>query len=99
MFMADNHSKEVRSFNMSRIRSKNIKPEETERKSLFAAGFRYRKNDKRLLGCPDIVLKKYKVVIFINGCFWHGQTRCRNLVWPKSNVEYWQRNIIVLCLS
>ena len=89
----DNHSKEVRSFNMSRIRSKNTKPEEMVRKFLFAAGFRYRKNDKRLPGCPDTVFKKYKTVIFVNGCFWHGHTGCRYFIWPKSNAEYWRHKI------
>lgn len=89
----DNHSKEVRSFNMSRIRSKNTKPEEIVRKFLFSSGFRYRKNDQRLPGCPDIVLKKYKAVLFVNGCFWHGHTGCRYFTWPKSNTEYWQHKI------
>lgn len=89
----DNHSKEVRSFNMSRIRSKNTKPEEAVRKFLFAEGFRYRKNDKRLPGCPDIVLRKYNTVIFVNGCFWHGHTGCRYFVWPKSNTDYWVQKI------
>ena len=68
--MADTHSKEVRSVNMSHIRSKNTKPEELARKYLFSKGFRYRKNDKRLPGKPDIVLPKYKTVVFVNGCFW-----------------------------
>ena len=68
--MADNHSKEARSMNMSHIRSTNSKPEEIVRKYLFAEGFRYRKNVKKLPGCPDIVLPKYKTVIFVNGCFW-----------------------------
>lgn len=89
----DTHSKEVRSYNMSRIRSKNTKPEESVRKALFAAGFRYRKNDKRLPGRPDIVLPKYKTVIFVNGCFWHGHKGCRYFVWPKSNTDYWQSKI------
>ena len=71
--MADNHSKEARSMNMSHIRSTNSKPEEIVRKYLFAEGFRYRKNVKKLPGCPDIVLPKYKTVIFVNGCFWHKQ--------------------------
>jgi len=90
----DNHSKEIRSYNMSRIRSKNTKPEEVVRKALFAAGFRYRKNDKRYPGHPDIVLPKYKTVIFVNGCFWHGHEGCKYFVWPKSNTEYWQKKII-----
>ena len=86
--MADNHSKEIRSMNMSHIRSKNTKPEELVRKNLFANGFRYRKNVKALPGCPDIVLPKYKTVIFVNGCFWHKHD-CPRFVWPSSNQEYW----------
>ena len=91
--MADCHSKETRSYNMSRIRSKNTKPEEIVRKHLFSQGFRYRKNDSRLPGKPDIVLPKYKTVIFVNGCFWHGHTGCRYFVWPKSNVDFWKSKI------
>ena len=87
--MADNHSKEVRSYNMSRIRSKNTKPEELVRKYLFSKGLRYRKNDKRYPGHPDIVLPKYKTVIFVNGCFWHMHENCPGFVMPKSNLEYW----------
>ena len=68
----DNHDKATRSYNMSQIKSKNTKPEETVRKFLFSSGLRYRKNDKRYPGKPDIVLPKYKTVIFVNGCFWHG---------------------------
>lgn len=94
--MADNHSKEVRSMNMSRIRSTNSMPEEIVRKYLFSKGFRYRKNVKKLPGCPDIVLPKYKTVIFVNGCFWHKHD-CPRFVWPSSNQDYWipkiQRNI------
>ena len=86
--MADNHSKEIRSMNMSHIRSKNTKPEELVRKFLFSQGFRYRKNVKTLPGCPDIVLPKYKTVIFVNGCFWHKHD-CPRFVWPSSNQEYW----------
>lgn len=74
--MADNHSKEVRSKNMSHIRSTNSKPEEIVRKYLFSKGFRYRKNVRTLPGCPDIVLPKYHTAIFVNGCFW-AQTRLR----------------------
>ena len=92
--MADNHSKEVRSYNMSRIRSKNTKPEEIVRKYLFSQGFRYRKNDTRLPGKPDIVLPKYKTVIFVNGCFWHKHEGCKYFVWPKSNVEFWKTKIL-----
>ena len=91
--MADNHSKKVRSMNMSRIRSTNSKPEEIVRKYLFSKGFRYRKNVKKLPGCPDIVLPKYKTVIFVNGCFWHKHD-CPRFVWPSSNQEYWKPKIL-----
>ena len=88
----DNHTKEVRSYNMSQIKSKNTKPEEIVRKFLFSKGFRYRKNLKDLPGSPDIVLPKYKTVIFVNGCFWHHH-ECRYFVWPSSNKEYWFNKI------
>ena len=91
--MADVHTPEQRSYNMSRIRGKNTKPEEQVRKYLFSQGFRYRKNDVRLPGKPDIVLPKYKIVIFVNGCFWHAHEGCRYFVWPKSNVDFWKRKI------
>ena len=91
--MADVHTPEQRSYNMSRIRCKNTKPEELVRKFLFSQGFRYRKNDARLLGKPDIVLPKYKTVIFVNGCFWHGHEGCRYFVWPKNNAEFWKEKI------
>lgn len=90
--MADTHSKEVRSMNMSHIRSKNSKPEEKVRKYLFSKGFRYRKNVRSLQGCPDIVLPKYKTVIFVNGCFWHHHD-CGRFVWPSTNEEYWHKKI------
>ena len=86
--MADNHTKEVRSRNMSHIRSTNTKPEEKVRKYLFSKGFRYRKNVRKLPGCPDIVLPKYHTVIFVNGCFWHKHD-CPRFVWPSSNEDYW----------
>lgn len=91
--MADNHTQEVRSRNMSHIRSINSKPEEKVRKYLFSKGFRYRKNDKRYPGKPDIVLPKYKTIIFINGCFWHKHD-CPRFVWPSSNEEYWRPKIL-----
>lgn len=91
--MADNHSQEVRSMNMSHIRSTNSKPEEIVRKYLFSKGFRYRKNVKKLPGCPDIVLPKYKTAIFVNGCFWHKHD-CPRFVWPSTNREYWQPKIL-----
>lgn len=93
LFMADNHSKEVRSRNMSRIRSTDNKPEEIVRKFLFSQGFRYRKNDKKLPGKPDIVLPKYRTVIFLNGCFWHKHD-CPRFVWPSSNQDYWRPKIL-----
>ena len=78
---------------MSRIKSKNTKPEELVRKYLFSQGFRYIKNDRRLPGSPDIVLPKYKTVIFVNGCFWHGHNGCKYFVWPKSNEDFWKNKI------
>lgn len=87
----DNRSKEARSRNMSHISSKNTKPEETVRKYLFQHGFRYRKNVSSLPGKPDIVLPKYKTVIFVNGCFWHAHEGCKWFVPPKSNVEFWTK--------
>lgn len=93
--MADTKTPEERSLNMSHIRSTNTKPEELVRKFLFSNGFRYRKNDKRLPGKPDIVLPKYKTVVFVNGCFWHMHNCSRSRL-PKSNLDYWgpkiQRN-------
>ena len=91
--MADVHTPEQRSYNMSQIRGKNTKPEELVRKFLFSQGFRYRKNDPRLPGKPDIVLPKYKTVVFVNGCFWHGHEGCRYFVWPKNNAEFWKAKI------
>jgi len=90
----DNHSESSRSYNMSRIHSKDTKPEEIVRKWLFAQGFRYRKNVKSLPGCPDIVLPKYKTVIFVNGCFWHMHQNCSRAVMPLSNQEYWSKKLI-----
>ena len=91
--MADVHTPEQRSYNMSQIRNKNTKPEELVRKYLFSQGFRYRKNDNRLPGKPVIVLPKYKTVIFVNGCFWHGHEGCKYFVWPKNNEEFWKSKI------
>ncbi len=89
----DVHDQKTRSFNMSRIKGKDTKPEEIVRKYLFSHGFRYRKNDKRLPGTPDIVLPKYKTVIFVNGCFWHGHNNCKYFVVPKTNTEFWMNKI------
>ena len=90
--MGDVHSKEVRSYNMSRIKGKNTKPEELVRKYLFAQGFRYRKNDSRLPGKPDIVLPKYRTIILVNGCFWHHH-ECLYFRWPESNADFWRQKI------
>lgn len=89
----DNHSKEIRSYNMSKIRSTGTKPEDMVRKFLFSKGLRYRKNVKSLPGKPDIVLPKYRTIVFVNGCFWHGHQNCRYFVMPKSNIEYWESKI------
>lgn len=91
--MADIKSREARSYNMSQIRCKDTKPEEIVRKYLFSKGFRYRKNDKKLPGTPDIVLPKYKTAIFVNGCFWHGHQGCKYFVWPRNNAEFWKQKI------
>ena len=92
--MADVHTPERRSYNMSRIRNRNTKPEELVRKFLFSQGLRYRKNDVRFHGKPDIVLPKYRTVIFVNGCFWHKHEGCKYFVWPKNNAEFWHEKIL-----
>ena len=91
--MTDVHTKEIRSYNMSRIRSKNTKPEITLRKGLFSYKIRFRLHDKKLPGKPDIVLKKYNTVIFVHGCFWHGHTNCRFFVIPKTKTDWWINKI------
>ena len=91
--MADVQSKEIRSYNMSRIRGKDTKPEMQVRKFLFAKGFRYRLHDKKLPGKPDIVLPKYKTVIFVHGCFWHGHKGCKYYTIPKTRTEWWTEKI------
>ena len=89
----DVHTRETRSYNMSQIKGKNTKPEETVRKYLFGRGLRYRKNDKRLPGHPDIVLPKYKTVVLVNGCFWHVHEGCKYFKWPESNVKFWKNKL------
>ncbi len=91
--MVDKVSKEVRSYNMSRIRSKDTKPEILVRSYLFSKGLRFRKNDKRYPGSPDIVLPKYKTMVFVHGCFWHLHDGCKYARIPKSNVEYWEKKL------
>lgn len=85
--------KEHRSWNMSRIKSKNTSPELSVRKALTVKGFRYRLHAKGLPGKPDVVLKKYKTVIFINGCFWHQHEGCKKKSMPKSNIDYWDTKL------
>jgi len=87
--MTDVHSKEVRSYNMSQIKGKNTKPELIVRSFLHQNGFRYRLHSKDLPGKPDIVLKKYKTVVFIHGCFWHGHKGCKYFVVPKTRTQWW----------
>ncbi len=91
--MADVHSKEVRSYNMSQVKGKDTKPELLVRRFLFANGLRYRLYDKKLSGKPDIVLPKYKTVIFIHGCFWHGHENCKYSILPKTRTEFWSDKI------
>lgn len=91
--MTDSLTPEKRSWNMSRIHSKDTVIEIKIRKFLFSKGFRYRKNFVNLPGKPDIVLKKYKTVIFVHGCFWHGHENCRKSHLPKSNIDFWKEKI------
>ena len=88
----DKLTKEQRHRCMSAIKGKNTKPELLVRKFLFSRGFRYRLNHPRLPGHPDIVLRKYRTVIFVNGCFWHGHT-CKAGHLPSSNLFYWRKKI------
>lgn len=88
--MTDRISKEKRSHIMSMIRGRDTKPELMVRRYLFHHGFRYRVNVKRLPGRPDIVLRKYKTAIFVNGCFWHGHEGCKDFRPPRTRVEWWR---------
>lgn len=90
----DVHDKKTRSYNMSCIKNKNTKPEDFVAKYLFSQGFRYRRNVKNLPGTPDIVLRKYNTVIFVNGCFWHMHEGCKYFVWPKDNAEFWRNKLL-----
>ncbi|QYY36467.1 very short patch repair endonuclease [Ruficoccus sp. ZRK36] len=83
---------QTRSRMMRGIRNKNTKPEILVRSGLFALGYRYRLHGNKIPGKPDIVLKKYNAVIFVNGCFWH-QHDCTLFKWPKSNVEFWKNKL------
>ena len=89
--MADRISPEHRSWNMSRIKGKDTKIEVMVRQYLFHYGFRFRKNDKRYPGKPDVVLPKYKTAIFVHGCFWHRHQGCKYAYSPKSRVDFWEK--------
>lgn len=91
--MADVHEPHVRSYNMSQIRSKNTKPEIFVRKFLHGQGIRYRLHVKTMPGRPDLVLTRYRTVIFIHGCFWHGHEECKYFVLPQTNRTFWIKKI------
>ena len=87
--MSDVHDEQTRSYNMSRIRSKDTKPEMLVRKFLFRKGFRYRLHDSKLPGKPDLVFRKYKTAIFVHGCFCHGHEGCHYFVIPQARRQWW----------
>ncbi|CAN5332677.1 DNA mismatch endonuclease Vsr [soil metagenome] len=91
--MADVHSKAVRSYNMSRIKGRDTIPELTVRKFLHSKGLRFRVHVNHPPGKPDIVLPKYKTLIFVHGCFWHAHKNCRFATIPKTRTEWWQEKI------
>lgn len=91
--MSDTLTPQQRHRCMSNIHSSSTKPEVKLRKELWSKGFRYRKNDKRLPGSPDIVLPKHRTVIFIHGCFWHGHKGCKYYTIPKTNREFWVEKV------
>ena len=79
---------------MSRIKGRDTKPEQFVRSFLFSRGLRFRKNDKRYPGHPDVVLPKYHTIIFVNGCFWHGHDGCKKYTHPKTNAEFWKEKVL-----
>jgi DNA mismatch endonuclease (patch repair protein) len=91
--MSDVHSQKVRSYNMSRIKGKDTKPEMLVRKFLFSKGYRYRLHVENLAGKPDIFLPKYNTIIFVNGCFWHGHKGCKYFILPKTRADWWEEKI------
>ena len=92
--MSDHLTIEQRHKNMAAVKSKDTKPEMVVRKYLWSRGFRYRVNNPRLPGHPDIVLRKYHTCIFVNGCFWHKHEGCKYFVWPKTNEDFWRAKIL-----
>lgn len=88
------HDSKTRSYNMSCIKGKRTKPEEIVARYLFSQGFRYRRNVRSLPGTPDIVLKKYNTVIFVNGCFWHMHENCRYSVMPENHKAFWAEKLL-----
>jgi len=92
--MSDVHSPKIRSYNMSKIKGKNTKPELIVRSFLFSEGLRYRLHNRKLPGKPDLVLRKHKTVVFINGCFWHGHKGCKYFVLPKTRTDWWKNKIM-----
>lgn len=91
--MADVHDQATRSYNMIKIKGANTKPEMLVRTWLHANGFRYRLHRKDLPGKPDLTLSKYRTVLFVNGCFWHGHEDCRYFVLPKTRTDWWKNKI------
>jgi DNA mismatch endonuclease, patch repair protein len=91
--VADVHTKKQRSYNMAQVKSANTKPELLVRKFLHAQGFRYTLHNKKLPGKPDIVLPKYKTIIFVHGCFWHGHNNCKYFTIPKTRTKWWADKI------
>ena len=91
--MSDVHSPATRSYNMSQIKGKDTKPELLVRQYLHAQGLRYRLHDKALPGKPDLVLPKYKTIVFVHGCFWHKHEGCRYFVVPKTRTDFWLNKI------
>ncbi len=91
--MADVHEPEVRSYNMSQIRAKDTKPELMVRKFLFSQGLRFRVHDKRFPGKPDLVFPKFRKVVFVHGCYWHGHEGCKYFVPPKTRTDWWLSKI------
>ena len=91
--MADVHTSEQRSYNMSQIKGRNTKPEKTLRSLLHRNGFRFRIHYSKLPGRPDIVLPKYRSVIFVHGCFWHRHPGCKYAYTPKSRTDFWNEKL------